>query len=87
MPEEVENLEDTNNEEGNAETNVDASSKSPLKDVAGNVASNIVDFNKYKSRKNNKANIDSGSTKQIKYFFLSFFIVSPNFLYYNNPYH
>ena len=51
MPEEVENLEDTNNEEGNAETNVDASSKSPLKDVAGNVANNIIDFNKYKSRK------------------------------------
>ena len=63
MPEEVENLEDTNNEEGNAETNVDASSKSPLKDVAGNVASNIVDFNKYKSRKKNKANIDPDSTK------------------------
>ena len=63
MPEEVENLEDTNNEEGNAETNVDASSKSPLKDVAGNVASNIIDFNKYKRRKKNKANIDPNSTK------------------------
>lgn len=58
MPEEVENLEDENNDAVSSN-----SSNSSLKSAAGNVASNIVDFNKYKSRKNNKANIDSGSTK------------------------
>ena len=58
MPEEVENLEDENNDAVSSN-----SSNSSLKSTAGNVASNIVDFNKYKSRKNNKANIDSGSTK------------------------
>lgn len=58
MPEEVENLEDENNDAVSSN-----SSNSSLKSAADNVASNIVDFNKYKSRKNNKANIDSGSTK------------------------
>ena len=58
MPEEVENLEDENNDAVSSN-----SSNSSLKSTAGNVASNIVDFNKYKNRKNNKANIDSGSTK------------------------
>ena len=58
MPEEVENLEDENNDAVSSN-----SSNSSLKSAASNVASNIVDFNKYKSRRNNKANIDSGSTK------------------------
>ena len=60
MPEEIENLEDENNvnEQGNS------SSKSSPKNVAGKAASNIIDFNKYKSRKNNKANIDSSSLKK-----------------------
>lgn len=59
MPEEIENLEDENNvnEQGNS------SSKSSPKNVAGKAASNIIDFNKYKSRKNNKANIDSNKKK------------------------
>lgn len=54
MPEEIENLEDENNvnEQGNS------SSKSSPKNATSKVASNIIDFNKYKSRKNNKANIN-----------------------------
>ena len=59
MPEEIENLEDENNvnEQGNS------SSKSSPSSAASKAASNIIDFNKYKSRKNNKANIDSSSAK------------------------
>ena len=60
MPEEIENLEDENNvnEQGNS------SSKSSPKNVAGKAADNIVDFNKYKARKNaNKDNNTPNSTK------------------------
>ena len=59
MPEEIENLEDENNvnEQGNS------SSKSSPSSAASKAASNSIDFNKYKSRKNNKANIDSSSAK------------------------
>ena len=59
MPEEIENLEDDNNvnEQGNS------SSKSSPSSVTGKAASNIIDFNKYKSRETNKANIDSNKKK------------------------
>lgn len=59
MPEEIENLEDENNvnEQGNS------SSKSSPKSATSKVASNIIDFNKYKSRETNKANIDSNKKK------------------------
>ena len=59
MPEEIENLEDVNNvnEQGNS------SSKSSPSSVASKAASNIIDFNKYKSRETNKANIDSNKKK------------------------
>ncbi len=60
MPEEIENLEDENNvnEQGNS------SSKSSPKSTTSKVASNIIDFNKYKARKNaNKDNNTSNSTK------------------------
>lgn len=59
MPEEIENLEDDNNvnEQGNS------SSKSSPSSVASKAASNIIDFNKYKSRETNKANIDSNKKK------------------------
>ena len=59
MPEEIENLEDDNNvnEQGNS------SSKSSPSSVTGKAADNIVDFNKYKSRETNKANIDSNKKK------------------------
>ena len=59
MPEEIENLEDDNNV--NEQENF--SSKSSPKNVAGKAASNIIDFNKYKSRETNKANIDSNKKK------------------------
>lgn len=60
MPEEIENLEDENNvnEQGNS------SSKSSPKSTTSKVASNIIDFNKYKARKNaNKDNNTPNSTK------------------------
>ena len=60
MPEEIENLEDDNNvnEQGNS------SSKSSPSSVTGKAASNIIDFNKYKARKNaNKDNNTPNSTK------------------------
>lgn len=60
MPEEIENLEDDNNvnEQGNSSAN------SSPKNVAGKAADNIVDFNKYKARKNaNKDNNTPNSTK------------------------
>ena len=60
MPEEIENLEDDNNvnEQGNS------SSKSSPSSVASKAASNIIDFNKYKARKNaNKDNNTPNSTK------------------------
>lgn len=59
MPEEIENLEDDNNV--NEQEN--SSAKSSPKSTTSKVASNIIDFNKYKSRKNNKANIDSNKKK------------------------
>ena len=60
MPEEIENLEDENNV--NEQEN--SSSKSSPKNVAGKAADNIVDFNKYKARKNaNKDNNTPNSTK------------------------
>lgn len=54
MPEEIENLEDDNgvNEQENSSANSSPSS------ALSKAASNIIDFNKYKSRKNNKANIN-----------------------------
>lgn len=60
MPEEIQNLEDDNNvnEQGNS------SSKSSPSSVASKAASNIIDFNKYKARKNaNKDNNTPNSTK------------------------
>ena len=48
MPEEIENLEDDNNV--NEQEN--SSAKSSPSSVASKAASNIIDFNKYKSRKN-----------------------------------
>lgn len=60
MPEEIENLEDENNvnEQGNS------SAKSSPKSTTSKVASNIIDFNKYKARKNaNKDNNTPNSTK------------------------
>lgn len=59
MPEEIENLEDDNNV--NEQEN--SSSKSSPSSVASKAASNIIDFNKYKSRETNKANIDSNKKK------------------------
>lgn len=60
MPEEIENLEDENNV--NEQEN--SSSKSSPSSVASKAADNIVDFNKYKARKNaNKDNNTSNSTK------------------------
>ena len=59
MPEEIDNLEDENNV--NEQEN--SSSKSSPSSAASTAASNIIDFNKYKSRKHNKANIDSSSAK------------------------
>ena len=52
MPEEVENLEDDNNEVSDqSNNNAHASSSSPLRSITNNKKDNIVDFNKYKSRK------------------------------------
>ena len=60
MPEEIENLEDENNV--NEQEN--SSSKSSPSSVTGKAADNIVDFNKYKARKNaNKDNNTPNSTK------------------------
>ena len=59
MPEEIENLEDDNNV--NEQEN--SSAKSSPSSVASKAASNIIDFNKYKSRETNKANIDSNKKK------------------------
>ena len=59
MPEEIENLEGENNV-----NEQDSSSKSSPSSVASKAADNIVDFNKYKSRETNKANIDSSSAKK-----------------------
>ena len=59
MPEEIENLEGENNV-----NEQDSSSKSSPSSVASKAADNIVDFNKYKARKNaNKDNNTSNSTK------------------------
>ncbi len=65
MPEEVENLEDNNNEVGGqSNNNTHASSSTPLRNVANNKKDNIVDFNKYKSRKKtgNNDNVSSSGT-------------------------
>ena len=60
MPEEIENLEDDNNV--NEQEN--SSAKSSPSSVASKAASNIIDFNKYKARKNaNKDNNTPNSTK------------------------
>ena len=60
MPEEIENLEDDNNV--NEQEN--SSAKSSPKSTTSKVASNIIDFNKYKARKNaNKDNNTPNSTK------------------------
>lgn len=64
MPEEVENLEDDNNEvSGQSNNNAHASSSSPLKNNTSN-ENNIIDFNKYKSRKKigNNDNVSNSST-------------------------
>ena len=53
MPEEIENLED----DDNVKEQEKVSSKSSPKNAASKA--DIVDFKKYKSRRNNKANIDS----------------------------
>lgn len=53
MPEEIENLEDDDNVKEQGEI----SSKSSPRNIASKA--DIVDFKKYKSRRNNKANIDS----------------------------
>ena len=64
MPEEVENLEDNNNEAGGQSNNTHASSSAPLRNVTNNKKDNIVDFNKYKSRKKtgNNDNVSNSGT-------------------------
>lgn len=62
MPEENEYLEDTNNKNNdvkNKESSRNSSSKSSHRESA----SNIIDFNKYKSRKKNSANFNNDSSK------------------------
>lgn len=65
MPEEAETLEEMDNEnkEGNNKGNSHTSSSSSLKDGVSRAASNIIDFNEHKSRKNKKSSVASPSTK------------------------
>ena len=66
MPEEVENLEDENdvngleNSSSSSPRNTDSKNGKTNKDKSEN---NIIDFNKYKSRKKNKSKIDSDSLR------------------------
>ena len=62
MPEENEYLEDTN-KKNNDVKNKDSSRNSSSKSSHRGSASNIIDFNKYKSRKKNSANFNNDSPK------------------------
>lgn len=62
MPEENEYLEDTNNKNNDVK-NKDSSRNSSSKSSHRGSASNIIDFNKYKSRKKNSANFNNDSPK------------------------
>ncbi len=65
MPEEAENLEETNVENSgeNKKSDLRDSSSSPLKDGVSKAANNIIDFNEHKGRRNKKPIVSSTSSK------------------------